>query len=346
MKYRVAAAAVLAAAALLFGCLSGCKGKAKPDPVEYADISSNGKIAVTAHHTSESIQIWNVETGKRIRTIKRLRGTPRWAFISPDGKTVASISSPVKHRIQFNRSWTRFVEFAAYLNQYDAIQLWDVATGELIQTLKEGGFDYVAAVFSPDGKKVASIGGLTGISGLKLWNAQTGEMIRRLSLTSFIYTLPAFSPDGRLLAGYDHVSEAIRLWNGQTGEKIAKINTKLPKGAVLFSPDGKTLAHVGNKAPIHLWNVETRAALHLMENPAAYALNNVAFSPDGTQLAAIALDGAMNKVSALVWDVETGKIVKTLPRSDRVMSIAFTEDGSEIVGMSRDLLIQRWNLKE
>ena len=347
MKYKVAAAAVLAAAALLFGCLSGCKDKdaEKPDPIESADISSDGKIAVTVHYISESIQIWNVETGKRIRTIKQLRGAPRWAYLSQDGKTLASISSPVKHRIQFNRSWTRFVEFAAYLDQYDAIQLWDVATGELIQTLKEGDVDYTAAVFSPDGKKIASIGGLTGIEGLKLWNAQTGEMIRRLSLTTLIDTLPAFSPDGRLLAGYDHVSEAIRLWNGQTGESVAEIDTKLPMGAVLFSPDGKTLAHAAYKGPVHLYDVETRAALPSLENPAGYHLYDVVFSPDGTRLAAVAVDAA-DKVRALLWDVKTGKIVKTLSRSDRVMSVAFTEDGSEIVGITDELQMKRWDLKQ
>ncbi len=339
MKYRVAAAAVLAAAAFLFGCLlSGCKGKEKPDPIVYTDISSNGKIAVTAHDTSKSIQIWNLETEKRIRTIKRLRGKPVWAFISPDGKTAASISSLAKRKIKFNLSWTRFVEFSDYLNHLDAIQLWDVATGDLIQTLKAGDVNYSIAAFSPDGKRVASV---EFFGASKLWNVQTGEIILHLSLRTPAY---AFSPDGRLLAGSE--KDAIQLWNGQTGEKIAKIDTKLPMGVVLFSPDGKTLAHVGNKAPVHLWDVETRAALHTLENPAAYALNKVVFSPDGTRFAAIALGGATSKVSALVWDVETGKIVKTLPRSDRILSVAFTEDGSEIVGMSAELLIQRWDLKE
>lgn len=94
-----------------------------------------------------------------------------------------------------------------------------------------------------------------------------------------------------------------------------------------------------------LWDVETRAPLHTLENPSGSHLYNAAFSPDGTLFAAVAMDGAQ-KVRALVWDVKTGKIVKTLPRSDRVLSVAFTEDGSGVVGMSADLLIQRWDLKE
>ena len=179
-----------------------------------------------------------------------------------------------------------------------------------------------------------------GFGGSKLWNVQTGEMILHLSLRTPAY---AFSPDGRLLAGSE--KDAIQLWNGQTGEKIAKIDTKLPMGVVLFSPNGKTLAHVGINQPIHLWDVKTRAALHTLENPANYIFYEVVFSPDGTRCAAVAVKDHKNLL-ALVWDVETGKIVKTLPRSDRVMSIAFTEDGSEIVGMSAELLIQRWDLKE
>ena len=341
MKYRVAAAAVLAAAALLFGCLSGCKGKEKPNPVRFADISSDGKIAVTVHRASESIQIWNVETGKRIRTIKQLRGVPRWAYLSQDGKTVASISSPERRKLDFQRSWTNFVELAVYLDQYDAIQLWDIATGDLIQTLKEDDeddVDYCMASFSPDGKTIASVD-FYGAS--KLWNAETGEIIRHLSLWTAAYN---FSPDGSLLAGSG--KDAIRLWNGQTGESVAEIDTKLPMGAVLFSPDGKTIAHVINKKPVHLYDVETRAALHSLENPAGYHLYDVVFSPDGTRLAAVAEDAAAGTFRVLLWDVKTGKIVKTLRRSDRVVSVAFTEDGSEIVGITYELQMIRWDLKQ
>ena len=338
MKYRVAAAAVLAAAALLFGCLSGCKGKAKPDHILSANISSDGKIAVTAHGDSRSIQIWNVETGKRIRTIKRLRGVPVWVDISPDGKTIASISSPSRRKIEFQRSWTNFVVLAKYLNPRDTIQLWDVATGDLIQTLKEDDVEYITASFSPDGKTFVSVelGG-----GSKLWNAQTGELIRRLSMRNPVY---AFSPDGRLLAGTKE--DAIQLLNAETGKTIAEISTKMSAGVLHFSPDGKTLAHVKIKEPVPMWDVETRAALPSLENPAGYHLYDVVFSPDGTRAAAVALDIAAGTFRVLLWDVKTGKIVKTLRRSDRVVSVAFTEDGSEIVGITDDLQMVRWKLKQ
>src|SRR5262249_56332828 len=81
-------------------------------------------------------------------------------------------------------------------------QLWDVATGELLETLKGHSSAVQAVVFSPDGRTLAS-----GSSDetVRLWNVETRRELMQLDPGSVelgaVYTL-AFSPDAKhLLAG-------------------------------------------------------------------------------------------------------------------------------------------------
>ncbi len=98
---------------------------------------------------------------------------------SPDGKTLA-------------------------LASYEGtVQLWDVATGKLRETLKGHSNAVMAVVFSPDGRTLAS-----GSSDqtVRLWNVETRRELMQLDpggveLGQWVQSL-AFSPDGKqLLAG-------------------------------------------------------------------------------------------------------------------------------------------------
>jgi WD40 repeat protein len=64
-----------------------------------------------------------------------------------------------------------------------SIQLWDIATGELIKTFDVSWTQTVA--FSPDGQRLASGSGSVTERGwingeTYLWNAQTGERLQTL----------------------------------------------------------------------------------------------------------------------------------------------------------------------
>ena len=98
---------------------------------------------------------------------------------SPDGKTLALASHE------------------------GTVQLWDVATGKLRETLKGHSSAVMAVVFSPDGRTLAS-----GSSDqtVRLWNVETRRELMQLDhggveLGPWVQSL-AFSPDGQqLLAG-------------------------------------------------------------------------------------------------------------------------------------------------
>jgi WD40 repeat protein len=58
----------------------------------------------------------------------------------------------------------------------------------------------------------------------------------------------------------------------------------------------------------------------------------VAFSPDGTKLAATCRNG----MAALMWDLATGRQLPQLIHDDVVVQVAFSSDGTRIATASAD----------
>jgi WD40 repeat protein len=118
-----------------------------------------------------------------------------------------------------------------------------------------GFFPVTQVVFSPDGKTLATVGGL---GGARLWDLATHAQIGTPLGNGVIAA--AFSRNGKTLATVDGDGK-VYLWDVATH---AQIGTPLGSGAasaVAFSPDGKTLATVSNNSNVRLWDVATHAQI-------------------------------------------------------------------------------------
>ena len=144
----------------------------------------------------------------------------------------------------------------------------------------------------------------------------------------------AFSPDGKALAagGYHEVT----VWNPQDGSLIRRIKD-LPQQtqSLAYSPDGSLLAvaggtpgRLGEVRLIHLNSAEPPRVLDRIGD----MMLAVAFSPDGTKLAAGGADGAVR-----VYDVASGKREFLVEQhADWVTAVAFSPDGGRVASASRD----------
>jgi WD40 repeat protein len=170
--------------------------------------------------SNKTIKLWDVATGKEIRTINAHDKDVRQVVFSPDGTILASTS------------WD------------NTIKLWNWKTGQEIRSFK--GSESIA--ISPDGKILVgnSDDSNSSDSSIKLWNLETGEEIRNIAYnTSFsdIQNL-TFSPDGKTIAGSigRYTDGTILLWDVATGKQTHTLLGHSRRVTHLaFTPDGKNL---------------------------------------------------------------------------------------------------------
>jgi WD40 repeat protein len=273
--------------------------------------SPDGQTLATGSE-DKTIKLWNLATGKEIRTLRGHQSSVWSVSFSPDGQTLASGSLD------------------------NTIKLWNLATGKEIRTL-QGHQRYVYSVsFSPDGQTLASG---SDDNTIKLWNLATGKEIRTLQGHQRYVWSVSFSPDGQTLAS-GSADNTIKLWNLSTGKEIRTLQGHQSSvWSVSFSPDGQTLASGSADNTIKLWNLSTSKEIRTLQGHQS-SVWSVSFSPNGQTLAT----GSGDKTIKL-WNLATGKEIRTLQgHQNEVLSVSFSPDGQTLASGSADNTIKLWNL--
>jgi serine/threonine protein kinase/WD40 repeat protein len=200
--------------------------------------------------------------------------------------------------VSFSTDGTRLIT-ASYGSE-STVCLWDVRTGEMV--LKKSDKNRVL-VLSPDCMLLASFS--TG-SPMRLSDARTGELL--LELKDAQQPI-AFSPDGMRLATVSPRSLP-RLWDIRSGASLDIASEFDRTNSLAFSADGARLSD-----GTHIWDAHTGATVHNLREFGGF-MGSVAFSPDGTRLAANGL-----------WDVRTGSQLQINPGPGKVL---FSPDGTRI----------------
>jgi WD40 repeat protein/tRNA A-37 threonylcarbamoyl transferase component Bud32 len=193
------------------------------------------------------------------------------------------------------------------------------------------------AGYSTDGALVALAGSTPKGGVVKLFDSATGVLKHTLPLFEKSVSELAFHPSGKWLATACEDGKA-QVWNVETGEPVGAACIHVgPVYAVVFSPDGNTLAtssgvHIrsaGSKdglavgsAQTRIWHAETSLALTApMHHPSP--VQALAFSPDGRWLFTGSEDGKSRLFSTV-----TGEAVGNLMvGAGNVCSARFSRDG-------------------
>jgi WD40 repeat protein len=260
---------------------------------------------------TESIsQLFDLETGKAVRTFHgRGPGYPHYHF-SPDGK---------------------FLAIAAGTDGEVALPVFDTATGDVVVTIRDPGKAIRAAAVSVRRVRVATMARIGRDSDtVALWDGTNGKLVRRLGTSGEYSNGVAISPDGKCLAFADLTRRELKIVNLSDGQEISR--ARYPEGVatLAYSPDGSTLAVATRRHGVTLLDAATLKPLPLSADDLGDVWT-MQFTGGGTRLLVAATDIA-------VRDWRTGKVVRRLadPRATVRRAFAVNSDGRRLAVADRE----------
>ncbi len=287
-------------------------------------ISGNGKFL--AVNQDSHISVWDIENRQRVKTLEDEAPAGSMAF-SPDGKTLAT----------------------ADIFSKKTIRLWDIESGKNIGILDNKTIG-LSIAFSLDGKLLAFGGGLNDDDFISIWDLASRRVIHTLKGNDKLASGPvlslAFSPDGKALA---IGGTAIRLWDitsGQLSQPMKGHSRNIT--SLTFSNDMKNITSGSLDGTLKLWEVadtsDSRAALLKYKTPGL----TQAFSKNGRWMASggkSRLSNDKEKLPIAIWDMNTGRTVRTLLGQDQPYpALAFSANGELLASGSDDKTIKLWDM--
>jgi WD40 repeat protein/serine/threonine protein kinase len=362
-----------------------------------AAFSPDGRHLVTTSG-DQTVRIWDAANGREVSQFKGHSSEIYTAVFSSDGRRVLTASEdktskiwdvsglssaqPVESRQSILAYGSNVYTVAISPNgQHIAvggdggkIQLWAMATGDLLLALSSHDTEVRSLAFSPDGHQLAAG---HGDGSVRLWEPADGRLSNRfaghiggVNSVAFsadgsrvlsaggegrikvhrvldgreLLSLPpkhreahsaSFSPDGsRIVGGYE---SAVVLWEADTGAEILTLPNASRARSARFSPDGQWIVVASNDRTARVLNAGTGIDRNFLtgHTRAVYAAN---FSPDGKRLVTASQDQ-----SARVWEVAMGRELLCLRgHTAEVTSVVFSPDGQHIATGSLDGTARVW----
>lgn len=281
-------------------------------------VSPDSNYVVTGSR-DKSAKLWELRTGREVRSFLGHEGSVNCIDFSKDGKQI--ITSSGDH----------------------TAKIWDIVTGKEMYASAPEEKILTAAAFSPDMKYFITAG------------FSNNAIIRDLTSKKIIKTIPvdadqgsgyginlSFSPDGRWLAiGEDN--RVASVYKTSTWEKAYTFKHDIGSCGgcatwVEFSHDSQFLVMASNKSPVKRYalkdgNLATKYADE--ENDLA----GLFYSPDDKQITIV------TKKELIQWDAQSGKeLNRTTLSETEINEATITLDGKNILLARADNTVAIWDL--
>jgi len=357
-------------------CLLGCASLDRAAGIAVLQTGHSRNVAAVAFSPDDrlalsgsddgTLKLWEVSTGREIRTFKGHFGNVTCVTFSPDGRSVVSghndgtlafwkTSTGMKIRsFKGHHGWVRSVAFSpegtSLLSGGEdrTVRVWNFATGIETRMFKWRGrspwwFKNTIA-FSPDGRFALCGGG----GEIELWNVASGRKVRTITRSgAHIYwggsaNFFAFSHDSRFVVvgglGLDIFEVAsgkhIRALQGHSNQEL-----QIRIQSLSISPDERFVLAGSDDGTLILWEISTGRKIREFEKRPK-RIHSVVISPLGRFALSGNEDGTMS-----LWDISTGRVIRTFRGSSvKILSVAYSPDGRFALCGSSDSTLRLWDL--
>jgi WD40 repeat protein len=210
-------------------------------------------------------------------------------------------------------AWSPSGDLIASAGTFDAVQVWNAHTGNLVLV--------PVLDIDPAGEKVPSLKRELALFGT---NGQG------------VSTLAWDASGTRLASALDN--ESVTMWNLKTGEhNLFLFSQSGNTSAVAWSPDGSKLAAISGNSPVVCSAITGDIFSTYSGNTSAVL--TLAWSPDGKWIASGCVDGSVQ-----VWDATTGRTQVTYDgHLSEVNTVAWSPDSRQVASGSSDGTVQLWD---
>ncbi len=227
------------------------------------------------------------------------------------------------------------------------LKIWNLKTGQLLNTLSEHYEPVVSSHIIDDGKSLIS----SSISGKVLqWDLSTATL--RRSFVNYTAMRPeggirttVIDPKTRVMAS-SAWGGSILLYNLKT-DKVTRIPSQLmaSEQAMVISPDAKTLITSNSDGQIQQWNARTGKLVRRLPNTQGWQSSELTSAIAVGHQGKILITGSWGGNIGL-WNFQTGQLIKTFEAHDKmVASLAVSADNRLLISGGDDQTIKIWDLK-
>ncbi len=268
----------------------------------WVEFSSDGKSVATAGWDYK-IRLWDLVTGKNIRTYNGHRQSTLQVKFSPDGSELASTSLD------------------------STIRFWNRYTGELKKTIEHN--DFVWAIsYSPDGKEIAIS---DNHGNLELFNAHTKEKIESISvhtatIRNFLYInngKEIITCSGDRTASIVDAVERIPTTFFSHQKNATQIPSQNIVNSVVSAHNDSLIITSGFNGYIRFWDRYAEKEIAAKRYHGDTCASSINLSPDERWLLSVGYDSTIQIV-----DMRTFEPIASLrPNCGLLISVQFSPDG-------------------